>query len=140
MSDTWRYALVGGVASIPLSLWLYWESGVGDTFSLIIVFVGGVLAGYLASRAPTELHGRTVGFRAGVIGSLPVLWLVGEVVIAASAWASPLWFRVAAVVLLVGGLTLVLFAFGGLIGAIGATFGGWLANKTGAGQASPVEN
>lgn len=33
LSPTWKYALVGGLVSIPLSLGHYWLSGMGENFS-----------------------------------------------------------------------------------------------------------
>jgi hypothetical protein len=106
-------------------------------FSLSMVFYGGMLAGYLAGAAATETSSSSVGFRAGVVGGLPGLWLVGELLVAALTWASPLWFRVAAVSLLGGGFTALMLGFAGLVGLVGAKLGGWLAAKTGA-QRLPV--
>jgi hypothetical protein len=140
ITDTWKYALVGGIVSLPLTLWQYWQSGLGSEFSLDMVFVGGLTAGYLAARAPTETSTGSVGLRAGVIGALPGLSLVGDLLHAAVGWASPLWFRAVAVVLLAGGVSLVLFAFGGLVGAVGAKIGGWVAVKAGTNRTPPVGN
>ena len=138
MTETWKYALIGGIASLPLTIGLYWQSGMGSEFSLNMVFFGGLLAGYLASAAATEIAGSSVGFRAGVLGGLPGLWLVVDLIEAAFVWSSPLWFRVVSISMLTVGFTTVLFAFAGLVGLLGAKVGGWLAKKTGAHRAPPV--
>lgn len=101
VTATWKYALIGGLISLPFTIGLYWLSGMGSEFSLNIVFFGGILAGYLASTAATETVASSVGFRAGVVGGLPGLWLLVDLLEAAIAWASPLWFRVVAVLMLV---------------------------------------
>lgn len=131
VTETWKYALIGGIASLPLTIGLYWQSGMGSEFSLNMVFFGGVLAGYLASAPASETDCSSVGFRAGVIGGLPGLWLLVDLAEAAIAWSSPLLFRIAAVSLLAIGFTTLLLGFAGLVGLIGAKVGGWLATKTG---------
>lgn len=130
MTDTSKYALVGGIASLPLTIGLYWQSGMGSELSLNMVFFGGVLAGYLASVGAAETDCSTVGFRAGVIGGLPGLWLLVHLAEAAIAWSSPLWFRIGMVSLVAVGFTALLLAFAGVVGLVGAKVGGWLAAKT----------
>lgn len=140
VTATWKYSLIGGGASLPFTIGLYWLSGMGSEFSLNMMFFGGLLAGYLASAASTETDGSSVGFRAGVVGGLPGLWLVVDLLEAAIAWSSPLWFRVVAVWMLTVGFTTVLLGFAGLVGLLGARVGGWLAKKTGAHRTPPVGN
>ena len=140
MTETWKYALIGGIASLPLTIGLYWQSGMGSEFSLNMVFFGGLLAGYLASAAAAETDVSSVGFRAGTVGGLPGLWLLIDLLEAAIAWGSPLWFRVVAVSLLAVGFTAVLLGFAGFVGLLGAKVGGWLAKKTGVRRTPPVGN
>ena len=140
VTETWKYALIGGIASLPLTVGLYWRSGMGSEFSLNMVFFGGLFAGYLANAAATETDGSSVGFRAGVVGGLPGLWLVVDLLEAAIAWSSPLWFRVVAVSMLVVGFTTALLGFAGFVGLLGAKVGGWLAKKTGAHRTPPAGN
>ena len=137
MTETWTYALIGGIASVPLTVGLYWQSGMGSEFSLNVVFFGGLFAGYLAKAASTEVDGFSVGFRAGVIGGLPGLWLLVDLFEAATVWAEPLWFRVVAVSMLMVIFTSLLLGFAGFVGFIGAKVGGWLAEKIGA-QRTPL--
>ena len=137
MTETWKYALIGGLASLPFTMGLYWLSGMGSELSLNMVFFGGLLAGYLTRSAATETDASSVGFRAGVIGGLPGLWLLVDLLEAAITWGSPLWFRVGAVSMLAVGFTTVLLGFAGFVGLLGAKVGGWLAKKTGA-QRTPL--
>lgn len=125
---TWRYAVVGGVASIPLSAGLYWLTGAGSTFSLNMVFFGGVLAGYLAETKSPEADITTVGLRTGLVGGLPGLVLLLE---ATSGLAGPLWFRAAGGTMLAGTFVVSTFAIAVLAGAFGAVGGSWLAGKLG---------
>lgn len=133
---TWRYALVGGLLSIPLTGGFYWLSGMGNSLSLNMVFVGGLVAGYLAKIQPTQVEPTAVGLRAGVIGGLPALWILGRVITAAQALTGPVWFRTVALagVLITTG---VLIALAAVVGALGARVGAWLA-QTLASHPSPV--
>ena len=140
MTETWKYALIGGIASLPLTIGLYWQSGMSSEFSLNMVFWGGLIAGYLASTAATETNSSSAGFRAGVVGGLPGLWQVVGLIEAAITWSSPLWFRVGAVLMLAIGFTTVLLGFAGIVGLLGAKAGGWLAKKTGALRTPAVGN
>jgi hypothetical protein len=140
VTETWKYALIGGIASIPPTIGLYWQSGMGSEFSLNTVFFGGLFAGYLASTAATETDGSSVGFRAGVVGGLPGLWLLVDLLEAAITWGSPFWFRVVAVSMLAVGFTIVLLGVAGLVGLLGAKVGGWLAKKTGTQRTPSVGN
>ena len=73
LSDTWRYALAGGLVALPATAIGYWLSG--SELSLSPVLLGGVLAGYLARRGPGGA-GVAAGVRAGLVGAFPALWLV----------------------------------------------------------------
>lgn len=130
LSDTWKYALVGGLISVPLTTVGYWQSG--SELSLSPVLLGGLLAGYLARRATGTADG--VGVRAGVVGALPTLWILADVLGAASALSGPTWFMAVGVgftgaILLV--VAVVGFGLGALAGALGARAGSWLAGRTG---------
>lgn len=138
--ETWKYALIGGIASLPLTIGLYWQSGMGSEFSLNMVLFGGLFAGYLARTAATKIDISSVGFRAGVVGGLPGLWLIIDLLEAAIAWGRPLWFRVVAVSMVAVGFTTVLLGFAGIVGFLGAKIGGWLAEKTGAQRTPPAGN
>jgi hypothetical protein len=128
-SETWTYALLGGVASIPLTGGAYWLSGTGSYFSLNMVVVGGLVAGYLAYGTAADCA--AAGLRAGLIGSLPgVGWLLTETVPAALAATGPLPFRAVATVAGVG-LGVVLVVVVAIAGLLGGKAGGWLAGKTG---------
>jgi NhaP-type Na+/H+ or K+/H+ antiporter len=121
--EAWRYALVGGIVSIPLSLGLYWYTGMGSDFSFNMVVVGGLLAGYLAKR--NEVQARPAGLRAGLIGAVPGLaWILPRIARDVAAEWSPL---PTAVFLCLS--TLIAFSIGAVAGVIGGVAGGWLCKK-----------
>lgn len=128
VDEAWRYALVGGLVSIPLTGGLYWLSGAGNELSFNAVLLGGLLAGYLA---PTAVDSTAAGIRAGVIGSLPGLWLLGDVLAAATALTGPTWFRVTGVGMAAVAFSGVVFGLGALAGGVGGVVGAWLARRVG---------
>ncbi|MBP2252689.1 hypothetical protein J2754_003035 [Halarchaeum solikamskense] len=126
-NQTWPYALLGGIVSIPLVLADYWLSGMGSYFSINMVFFGGLLAGFLAQRGSANTRQAATG--AGIIGGLPgYLWILpamGQMWTSfATAWSSPL---AATVLVLLGSVLMVgISAVAGLLGGI---VGSWLAKN-----------
>jgi hypothetical protein len=124
----WKYALVGGVASLPFTTLSYWQTG--SELSLGAVLFGGILAGYSATRADGDISG--VGTRVGIVGGLPVLWVVFDVLAATGGLAGPAWFVTSATLLTIGFTTviaLVGFGISALIGEVGTRIGSWLAGS-----------
>jgi len=120
---TWKYALIGGIVSIPLSLGLYWYSGMGNDFSANMVFAGGLLAGYLAKR--NSVAAKPVGLRAGLIGALPgLVWIFPQIARNVAAGWSVLSIAVSLTL-----STVFIFSIGALFGLIGGAVGGWLSKK-----------
>lgn len=136
-SDTWKYALIGGLAGLLLGLATYLQAGAGDEFTLNGALLGGALAGYLAAASGTDADAGSAGVRAGLIGGLPGLWILVDVFDAASALAGPLWFQVVALGGIVGTILLVVLGVAALLGAIGAKVGAWVAERWG-GEATPA--
>ena len=122
-----RNALIGGLVSIPLTAGLYWQSGMGNELSISMVFFGGLLAGYLAQRQHTNEE--NVGFYAGLVGGLPVLWIAFNLFETAIGPIGPIWFRMVAVVMTIL-LVLVSLVLSGAIGLVGSKVGRWLATKS----------
>jgi MFS family permease len=89
------------------------------------VFVAGIVAGYLA-----DTDRRRAGLLAGLVGSLPVLWPMLDLLAFVPGLSSPLWFRAIAVVFAIG-LFAMLVLFGVVVGVLGAKVGAWLAERTG---------
>lgn len=127
MPQTWKYAFICGLASIPLTVGLYWRSGMGNEMSLNMVFFAGLLAGFLTKRRLTD--GSNIGFRTGVIGGLPMLWLSFDWLRILTEPIDPAWFRIVGVVLIVG-FIVISFFFAGFVGFLGSKAGRWLAVKT----------
>jgi len=133
LTETWRYALLGGLASIPFTAFGYWQTG--SELSLAPVFFGGTLAGFLAERKTGTNSG--VGVRAGLVGGLPAVWLLVDILAVSSGLVGPSWFVASGLVLLVGVVAVVgVLAFGlsALVGAVGARVGGWIAGFGGRGH------
>lgn len=133
----WKYALLGGLASLPFTTLSYWQTG--SELSLGAVVVGGILAGLLVTRAGVESTG--VGMQVGIIGGLPVLWVLVDVLAATSGLAGPVWFVAGATLLTIGfalGLALLGFAIAGLLGEVGVRIGSRLAGNRREGSASVV--
>ena len=72
LDPSWPYALVGGAASIPLTILIHNKTGSGIEFSSIGVVFGGILAGYLARR--DSIRAGSAGTRAGLVGVLPLFY------------------------------------------------------------------
>jgi hypothetical protein len=140
LTETWKYALLGGIASVPFTVGLFWLSGTGSEFALDVVLLGGLLAGYLARAGSADASSTSVGVRAGVVGGLPGLWLLVDVLRAASALAGPVWFQVAAVSMTVVVVTTAVLGFAGVVGVLGAKVGDWLAEKRGVQRSALPEN
>lgn len=133
-TDTWKYALVGGLLALPFTALGAWRSP--EQVSLEMVVVGSVLAGYLVKRRGG--NSTATGLRAALIGGFPVLWALREPLWAAPTIPNPLWFRAVSVAMLlsVGGFILVVVA---VFGALAGRFGGWLAGRRGHGGAADAE-
>jgi hypothetical protein len=131
LTPAWRYGLVGGLASIPLTAGLYWLSETANELSLNMVVVGGLIAGYLAAVGAEQVRAAPVGVRTGLVGSLPAIWLVLDMFLFTGSVRGPVWFQTfgAGVVLLSATVVAVLISV--VVGVLGAKVGGWLATKLG---------
>jgi len=125
ISQQWRYALICGILALPFTALSYWQTG--SERSLSPIFIGGVLAGYLTTRHTGT--GRGVGARVGLVGGLPVLWVLFHLFRAASAVAGPAWFVATATLLTVGVTVVFGFGLSAFIGEIGGKVGSWVASK-----------
>ncbi len=122
----WTYALVGGLLALPFTVLEVWRSP--ENITLKAVLVGSVFAGYLIKR-----HGgnsTATGIRAALIGGIPALWALTELLRAISNIPNPPWFQAVSVgmALAFGGLMLVIVA---VSGALAGRVGGWLAERRG---------
>lgn len=120
----WRYSLVGGLVSLPFTLASYWQTG--SELSLAPVALGGLLAGYTATRKTGESSG--VGVRSGLIGGLPLVWMLFDALTATNELAGPPWFVTTATLFTIVFITLG-FGFSAAVGEGGARIGHWIARK-----------
>lgn len=123
-----KYGLIGGLASIPFSLGLYWQSGMGTQFTANMVVLGGVLAGFLAKRGSARAS--NAGICAGVIGGIPILIWNQALLLGIPDGFVRVWWS-APVLEVLFSLTVVLafLLFFMIAGLIGGLLGGWLLKK-----------
>jgi hypothetical protein len=126
LSETWTYALVGGLLALPFTALGTWRSPEEVPFGAALV--GSVVAGYLIKRR--DGNSTATGLRAALVGGLPALWALTELLRAIQGIPNPPWFRTVSVAMALafGGL---LFAVMAVSGALAGRFGGWLAERRG---------
>ncbi|SDY85823.1 hypothetical protein SAMN05216564_11221 [Halopenitus persicus] len=77
-----------------------------------------------------------------MVGGLPILWILFDILTATSGLAGPAWFLTGATLLTIG-FTIVVaglgFGIAALVGEIGARVGSWLAGKQPE-QSPPIVN
>lgn len=129
LTPVWRYGLVGGLTSIPLTAGLYWLSETANELSLDMVAVGGLIAGYLAAAGTEQVRAASVGVRTGLVGSLPAIWLVLDTFLTAGTVRGPMWFRTFGTGVILISITVVAVLISIVGGVLGARVGGWLATK-----------
>jgi hypothetical protein len=126
LTETWTYALVGGLLALPFTALEVWRSP--ENITLNAVVVGSVLAGYLIKRRGG--NSTATGIRTALIGGIPALWALTELLRSISNVPNPSWFQAVSVgmALAFGGLMVVVVA---VFGALAGRFGGWLAERSG---------
>ena len=126
LTETWTYALVGGLLALPFTALEVWQSP--ESITLGAVVVGSIFAGYLIKRRGG--NSTATGLRAALIGGIPALWALNELLQAIPNIPNPPWFQAVSVgmALAFGGLMLVVAA---VFGALAGRFGGWLAERRG---------
>jgi hypothetical protein len=126
LTETWTYGLVGGLLAFPFTALEVWRSP--ERITLGAVVVGSVFAGYLIKRQGG--NSTATGLRAALVGGIPALWALNELLWAISNIPNPPWFQAVSVgmALAFGGLMLVVVA---VSGALAGRFGGWLAERSG---------
>jgi len=133
LSDTWTFALLGGLLAAPFTVLEVIQSSGSLTLNMVVV--GSALAGYLVKRRGG--NSTATGLRAALVGGLPALWTIGEFVSIIPSVPNPLWFQAVGVAmgLAVAALLMLFLAVGG---ALAGRFGGWLAELRGHGGATPA--
>ncbi|WP_324663495.1 DUF5518 domain-containing protein [Haloarcula sediminis] len=126
-SPTWQYAILGGLASVPLTLALYLRAP-GTTWDVSGIALCALAAGYLAKRR--GLESTPVGLRAGAVGAFPVLLSVAELVPVVLSFTQPAWFTAVQLALVTVSVPL-LVGTAALVGGVAGRLGGWLAERGG---------
>ena len=126
LTETWEYALIGGLLALPFTALDVWRSPENVTLGAVVV--GSVFAGYLIKRRSG--NSTATGLRAALIGGIPALGALNELLWSVTNIPNPPWFRAVsvAVTLAFGGLILAVLA---VSGALAGRFGGWLAERSG---------
>ncbi|WP_226039695.1 DUF5518 domain-containing protein [Natrinema sp. DC36] len=122
LPPAWRFALIGAIASLPVTAILNWlpnsEGTIGGGIMIIGAFVAGVIAAIRSSNPSAA------GLRAGFIGGV-----LGLLIFIATAGTTAPWSlrRVVFVVFASGLVVCVAPLFGLGFGRVG----GWVANTVG---------
>jgi hypothetical protein len=126
LTETWTYALIGGLLALPFTALDVWRSP--ENITLGAVVIGSVFAGYLIKQRGG--NSTATGLRAALIGGIPALWALNKLIWAITNIPNPPWFQgvSVAMALAFGGLILVIMA---VSGALAGRFGGWLAERRG---------
>jgi len=124
LTETWKYALIGGLLALPFTALDAWRSP--EQIMLGAVVIGSALAGYLIKRRGG--NSTATGLRAALIGGVPSLWALGELLLTVPNIPNPPWFQAVSVAMTLafGSLVLAVVAF---LGALGGRFGGWVAER-----------
>jgi hypothetical protein len=123
--ETQRYGVIGGLLAAPVTAISYWQTG--SEVSFVPIFLIALVTGYVAKRR--SVYDRGIGARVGVVGGLPVLWAVYNLVGPVLGLANPPWFTVVSVALL-GGFTLLALGVAVVLGEVAARVGHWLADHS----------
>lgn len=127
LTEMWKYALIGGLLAVPFTALEVWRSP--ENIRLGMVLFGSVLAGYLIKRRGG--NSTATGLRAALIGGLPLLWVLGDLLWWVPNIANPLWFQAVVGVGMILGFGGVMLAVVAVSGAFAGRFGGWLAERRG---------
>ncbi|EMA03138.1 DUF5518 domain-containing protein [Haloferax denitrificans] len=123
-----RYSLVGGLVAAAFVSWSYLDGR--SAMSLTAVFFAGLVVGAVAKRRHGTATG--VGVQTGLVGGLPILWVLFDVLAFASGLSGPTWFVGAGWLMVLGGVATVgLLGFGlsALLGEAGAKVGAALTTS-----------
>lgn len=125
VSSTWRFALIGAIASLPVAAVINQlpnsEATIGGSIMIIGAFIAGVIAAIYATDP--DAAGLRAGFLGGVLAVLTLIVTVVSTTASSTIAAWPL-SRVVFWVFAVGLVLCVAPIFGLVCGRVG----GWVAN------------
>lgn len=127
ITENWRYSLPGGVLAAIFVALSYSESlsSMSSSMSLEAVFFIGAIVGLLSKRYYGSSKG--TGALTGLIGALPIVWILAQMLTTTSGLSGPAWFIAAGTSMTVLGALgagVLGFALSALIGEAGARIGG----------------
>ncbi|EMA39097.1 DUF5518 domain-containing protein [Halococcus hamelinensis] len=135
--ESWKYALLGGVVSVPFTVVVHVTTSSGIEFSSGTMVLGGGVAGYLAERGAGDAG--FTGALAGAIGSLPLLrWW--STTFAYIPFRYVPWTEVPSRIAYLSVLSLVVFLGSVLAGWLGGRLGGWLSRSVRCSKTSGTES
>jgi uncharacterized membrane protein YeaQ/YmgE (transglycosylase-associated protein family) len=127
LDGVWKYGLLGGLGSVPLTAALSTWTGSVTTLSGNGVVVGAALAGYLAANASREAS--RAGLIAGVVGGAPfTVWTVGTL-LGIPDGTVVVWSNPVPEVALLLSVAFALTLLSTIAGVIGGLVGGWLSGR-----------
>lgn len=120
----WRFALIGALASLPVTVLINWLPNSEADFEAGIMIFGAFIAGSIAALRSTDPD--AAGYRAGLLGGVMALLTLFVAAVRYAieniAIAGPL---LSSVVILVVGSTFIL-VFAPLVGSVCGQIGGWV--------------
>ncbi len=120
----WRFALIGALASLPVTVLINWLPNSEADFEAGITIFGAFIAGSIAALRSTDPD--AAGYRAGLLGGvMALLTLFVAAVRYAIENIAIAWPLLSSVVILVVGSTFIL-VFAPLVGSVCGRIGGWV--------------
>lgn len=123
--DRYKYAIVGGILSVPFTVVLYLTVGDGQSMYLITLFFAGLLTSVYAKLKAADVKCARIGAGVGAVGSVAGLYPVNDLLVSLFDGGTVSWQTVAFLVF----ITCLLFTSGALLGWMGGKTGDWLTDQ-----------
>ena len=122
-TENWKYSIPGGILSAFLVALSYVDSK--PDMSIGAVFFIGIIVGFLSKRHYGTSKG--TGVLTGLLGAVPVIWILGQMLTATSGLSGPAWFTATGTIMTIL-VAVFVGAFGftlsAVLGEVGARIGG----------------
>ena len=125
--SAWRFALIGALASLPLTVILNWLPNSEVNLAGGIGIIGAFIAGFIAATRSTEPDG--AGLRAGLLGGVVAVLTPIVAEVSTSVENTPMaWLSPSKMVFFVGASAVVL-CLAPIFGLVCGRVGGWMASR-----------